>query len=34
MLEHTGFRDLQIYGDFSDEPAKADHNDLIFIAKK
>ena len=34
MLEKAGFRDLQIYGDFTDEVATPDHNDLIFIAKK
>ena len=34
MLEHAGFHDIQIFGDFSDEPATADHHDLIFIARK
>jgi len=34
MLEHAGFRDIQIFGDFSDEPATADHKDLIFVARK
>ena len=34
MLEHAGFRDIQIFGDFSDEPATADHHDLIFVVRK
>jgi SAM-dependent methyltransferase len=34
MLEHAGFSDIQLFGDFSDEPATADHKDLIFIARK
>jgi hypothetical protein len=34
MLERAGFRDIQIFGDFSDEPATADHKDLVFVAKK
>ena len=34
MLEHAGFRDIQIFGDFSDEPATADHKDLIFVVRK
>ena len=34
MLEHAGFSDIQIFGDFSDEPATADHKDLIFVARK
>lgn len=34
MLEHAGFSNIQVFGDFSDEPATADHNDLIFVAKK
>ena len=34
MLEWAGFRSIQIYGDFSDEPATADHHDLMFIATK
>jgi hypothetical protein len=34
ILERAGFEDLQIFGDFRDEPATADHNNLIFVAKK
>ncbi|MBP3962986.1 class I SAM-dependent methyltransferase [Paenibacillus lignilyticus] len=34
MLERAGFSDIQIFGDFSDEPATADHNELIFICRK
>lgn len=34
MLERAGFRDIRIFGDFKDEAATADHNDLIFVAKK
>jgi SAM-dependent methyltransferase len=34
MLEQAGFRDIQIFGDFSDEPATADHTELIFVVKK
>jgi hypothetical protein len=34
MLERAGFSDIQIYGDYSEEPATADHGDLVFIARK
>lgn len=34
VLELAGFSDIQIFGDFSDEPATANHNELIFIARK
>ena len=34
MLEHAGFRDIQIVGDFTDEPATADHAELVFLATK
>ena len=34
MLEHGGFGDIQVFGDFSDEPATANHKDLIFLARK
>ena len=34
MLERAGFSDIQIFGDFTDEPANMDHNDLIFICRK
>ena len=34
MLEWAGFKDIQIFGEISDEPATADHNSLMFLAKK
>jgi SAM-dependent methyltransferase len=34
MLERAGFSDIQIFGDFSDAPATADHEELIFICRK
>ncbi|GLX66660.1 class I SAM-dependent DNA methyltransferase [Paenibacillus glycanilyticus] len=34
MLERAGFNDIQIFGDFSDERATADHRELIFICRK
>jgi SAM-dependent methyltransferase len=34
VLERAGFSDVQIFGDYSDEPATADHKELIFVAKK
>jgi SAM-dependent methyltransferase len=34
VLELAGFKDVKIYGDFSDEPASMDHKDLVFVAKK
>jgi hypothetical protein len=34
VLERAGFSDVQIFGDYSDEPATADHKQLIFVAKK
>lgn len=34
VLEHAGFSDVQIFGDFSNEPATADHKELIFVARK
>ncbi|MZQ81092.1 methyltransferase domain-containing protein [Paenibacillus sp. 5J-6] len=34
MLERAGFSDIQIFGDFRDEPATADHHDLVFICRK
>ncbi|MBO7743150.1 class I SAM-dependent methyltransferase [Paenibacillus sp. MWE-103] len=34
MLERAGFGDIRIFGDFSDEPATADHKELIFICRK
>lgn len=34
MLEQAGFNDIQIFGDFNDEPATMDHADLVFVARK
>ncbi len=34
MLEHAGFGNIQIFGDYSSEPATADSKDLIFVARK
>ncbi len=34
MLEKAGFSEIQVNGDFSDEPATADSQELIFIAGK
>jgi len=34
VLERAGFSDVQIFGDYSYEPATADHKELIFVAKK
>jgi hypothetical protein len=34
VLEQAGFIDIQIVGDYSDEPATADHQTLISMAKK
>ncbi len=34
MLERAGFSDVQVFGDFSDEAATADHNELSFICRK
>lgn len=34
VLERAGFNDIQIFGDFSDDPATADHKELIFMAGK
>ena len=34
MLERAGFGDIQLCGDFSDEPATADHEELIFIVRE
>jgi hypothetical protein len=34
MLERAGFNDIQIFGDFSDEQANADHNELVFVCRK
>ena len=34
VLERAGFNDIQIFGDYSNEPATSDHSDLIFVARK
>jgi SAM-dependent methyltransferase len=34
MLSLAGFRDVEVSGDWSDVPATADHEDLIFIATR
>jgi SAM-dependent methyltransferase len=34
MLKLAGFDDIRIFGDYSDEPATADHEALVFVARK
>jgi hypothetical protein len=34
LLEQAGFGDIQIFGDYSDEPGTADHTALVFVARK
>ena len=34
MLEHAGFRDIQVYGDYTFAQASSNSNTLIFVAKK
>jgi SAM-dependent methyltransferase len=34
MLERAGFPGVQIFGDYGDEPATADHEKLVFVAMK
>ncbi len=34
VLGHAGFDDIQIFGDYSDQPATADHRVIIFVARK
>ena len=34
MLEHVGFKDIKIYGDYTDAPATARSETLIFSARK
>jgi SAM-dependent methyltransferase len=34
MLELAGFADVQIFGDYSAEPATMDHENLVFVARK
>jgi hypothetical protein len=34
VLGRAGFGDTRIFGNYSDEPATADHPDLVFVARK
>jgi SAM-dependent methyltransferase len=34
VLERAGFGDIRIFGNYSDEPATADHPVIIFVARK
>ena len=34
MLQHASFAEMDIHGDYSDEPATADHEVLVFLARK
>jgi SAM-dependent methyltransferase len=34
MLQNAGFDEMRILGDYSDEPATADHKNLIFLGRK
>ncbi len=34
ILERAGFAEIQIYGDYSEKPATADHKNLVFVARK
>ena len=34
MLQRAGFSDIQIQGDYTDQPATGDHRQLLFIATK
>jgi hypothetical protein len=34
VLRQAGFSEIQIFGDYSDEPATADHKVIIFVARK
>ena len=34
MIEHAGFSEIHIRGGYTDEPATADHNVLVFLARK
>ncbi|MBV7337866.1 class I SAM-dependent methyltransferase [Chloroflexi bacterium TSY] len=34
MLKVAGFQNIQLYGDYTDEPATMDHQTLIFVAEK
>ena len=34
MLERAGFSDVQVFGDFREEPANVDHGELVFVCRK
>lgn len=34
MLKTTGFREITVSGNYTDEPASAEHRELVFIARK
>jgi hypothetical protein len=34
MLEHSGFGEVSIHGDYTTAPANADHEALVFVARK
>ncbi len=34
MMEQAGFRDIAVYGDYTDEEAAPEHGFLVFVAKK
>lgn len=34
MMQLAGFRDVTVYGDYSDEPATAEHSEINFVAIK
>ena len=34
MLENAGFGDIEVCGDYTDQPATGDHETLVFIARK
>jgi hypothetical protein len=34
VLERTGFGEVEVFGDYTEEPATADHKNLVFVARK
>ena len=34
MLERAGFADVDVRGDYTDEPATADHEFLVYLARR
>jgi hypothetical protein len=34
MMQLAGFRDITVYGDYSDLPATAEHSEINFVAIK